>query len=203
MLSVMRKGNVKLSEDLISMTTQFLKEKALNTSLEVDLKYAQTSCKELKIRIAELEARGSVFIQAKDEALNTIDSKIREGEKQLQQWMKAEIPRLMTGLPISEDDFSGYDLNDALDVLGVEPMKHDNFYGSRWTEERNRDRLDTHHDGSTHKRYALIQALCTSKATQNKVTDIKSFLYCSYAILYSWKQPCIPSTRKTQLCEFE
>ena len=172
--SVMRKSTRKLSEDLISMTSKYLKEKAINSSLEVDLKYTQTANKEMKLQVAAQEAKGSVFMQAREAALGCVDGKIRDGEKQLQHWFKTEIPRLLTGLPISEDDFGEYDLDDALGALGLDSTQHDNFYGSQWREERGggfgQARSDRSEEQSKQRHFALVQALCTSKATQNKVS---------------------------------
>jgi hypothetical protein len=169
----MRKGTRKLSEDLNIITSKYLKEKTANSSLEVDLKYTKTANKEMKLQLAELEAKGSVYIQAREAALGCVDGKIRDGEKQLQQWFKTEIPRLLTGLPISEDDFGEYDVDDALGVLGVDSRQHENFHGSKWTDEGGRGGGSFGRAGSDEqskqRHFALAQALCTSKATQNKV----------------------------------
>lgn len=171
----MRKATRRLSDDLASVTTKYLKERALNCSLEVDMKLTKSANKDLKQQLAALEAKGSVYIQAHEAALGCVDGKIRDGEKQLQAWIKTEIPRLLTGLPISEDDYGEYDVEDALNALGVNFRQHENFPGSRWTEEKGGrpgafDHFSSPSREQSQQRYfALAQALCTSKATQNKV----------------------------------
>ena len=101
--SVMRKGSRQLSEDLTVITSKYLKEKALSSSLEVDLKLTKSANTDMKLQLAELEAKGSVYMQAREAALGCVDGKIRDGDKQLQAWIQQEIPRLLTGLPISEE----------------------------------------------------------------------------------------------------
>ena len=168
----MRKGTRRLSSDLTTITAKFLKERAANSTLEVELKYTNIANKELKSQLAEMEAKGSLYVQAREAALNCVDGKIRDGEKNLQQWIKTEIPRLMTGLPISEDDYCDYDIGDALSALDIDGNEYDNFYGSKWKENRGGGEFDSPHGHSSQsqqRHFALAQTLCTSKATQNKV----------------------------------
>ena len=184
--SVMRKGSRQLSEDLTVITSKYLKEKALSSSLEVDLKLTKSANTDMKLQLAELEAKGSMYMQAREAALGCVDGKIRDGDKQLQAWIQQEIPRLLTGLPISEDDYGEYDVDDALGALGVKVPPSDDFPGSRWKEEGGRRGGAFDHfqpasreggegggrgqERGRQRHFALVQALCTSKATQNKVT---------------------------------
>jgi hypothetical protein len=173
------------------MTSKYLKEKSVTSELEVDLQFTRGAMRELKAHVAEVESKGGVYMQAREAALSSVDGKIRDAERQLQQWFKTEIPRLLTGLPINEEDYGGdggsaYDLQDALSALDMDSDQHqqgtggdNNFQGSKWSADvkgrgagsgsgtTRRDEPTT--SFSRQRPYALVQALCTSKATQNKV----------------------------------
>jgi hypothetical protein len=68
-----------------------------------------------------------------------------------------ELPRLLTGLPITEDNFGMHDVEATLDILG--------YAGNGHSSSHNEDTHARHHDHI----FALSQALCTLKTTQSLV----------------------------------
>jgi len=57
----------------------------------------------LQVRVAELEARGGPSLRGRDEAVRGLEERVRATEQSLQTWFAAELPRLLSGLPLKEE----------------------------------------------------------------------------------------------------
>ena len=62
----------------------------------------------LQVQVAELEARGGASLRGRDEALSGLEDRIRATEEALQAWFRAELPRLLGGLPLQEEAMATY-----------------------------------------------------------------------------------------------
>jgi hypothetical protein len=63
-----------------------------------------------QLRIAEQESRGSVYLQAREEAVSAVEDKLKTLEQSFYDWFRVELPRLVAGLPITEDSFAATEL---------------------------------------------------------------------------------------------
>ena len=62
----------------------------------------------LQVRVAELEARGGPSLRGRDEAVRGLEERVRATEQSLQTWFAAELPRLLSGLPLKEEAMATY-----------------------------------------------------------------------------------------------
>ena len=110
-------------------------------------------------RIAELESRGSATLRGREEAAFMLESRIKSCEESMHRWFKVELPRLISGLPLTEDTL-GVDLSANIEIdfipgLGIN--------------------MDARHSAAAlglDRTFALAQALCCSKASAT-VQDAK------------------------------
>ena len=56
-----------------------------------------------QVAVAEQESRGSIALRAKEAALQSIDERFNFTEKNLQKWIRSELPRIVSGFPLTED----------------------------------------------------------------------------------------------------
>ena len=70
---------------------------------EIRITLEQRQHREMQVRVAELEARGSATIRGRDEAVAALEGRIRVSEADLRKWFLSELPRLVSGLPLTED----------------------------------------------------------------------------------------------------
>ena len=130
-------------ERYYSLLNDVLSEKSFKN--EVDNKKLSDSIiiKKLQSQLLEYESRGSYNLQYRDEAISSIDGKINKVEESMYKWFRVELPRLISGLPVTEENLASYN-ND--DLIG----------GSGWGLS----------SLGIEKSYALSQALCSYKAIQ-------------------------------------
>jgi len=93
--------------------------------------------RKLQARVAELEARGSSTIRGRDEAIAALDSKVKSAEDSMHKWFKVELPRLVSGLPVTEDYteavLSPFDFYNRGGKTGADAMMRDATSALRFT----------------------------------------------------------------------
>lgn len=107
-------------------------------------------------RIAELECKGSASLRGREEANHSIESRTKICEESMHRWFKTELPRLISGLPLTEDSM-GFDFTSSVADFNVGLGAKNSLSVSSLGIDRT---------------FALAQALCCSKASAT-VQDIK------------------------------
>ena len=120
--------------------------------VDAKLVLAQTEAKKLQLKVAELESRGNATLRGRDEAISSLESRLGVSEESLRRWIRVELPRLVSGFPVTED-FMASDEYGVMDGTGNIAAKLAASLG-----------LD--------KTFALAQALCAAKAAQT-VQDMR------------------------------
>lgn len=116
----------------------------------------------LQHRVAELEARGNAALRGREEASLALESRVKASEESMHRWFKAELPRLISGLPLTEDTMGlSYTLSTANGDIDFVPGLGFNKDAQQSAAALGLDRT-----------FALAQALCCSKASAT-VQDIK------------------------------
>jgi hypothetical protein len=119
------------------------------------------------VRVAELESRGSVDIRAREDAMSTFSNKISVAEDDFKSWVRGQLPRLVSGLPVSEDCIADY--YDA-DVYGPAA-------GAGLTTAGGAISAQLQQSLGLDRTYALTQAVCSIKAQQSaqdlKITSLR------------------------------
>jgi hypothetical protein len=119
------------------VTSDFLALKKKLNSCEIDLEHKASQLQTLNARILELEAlRPSADVYP-------LEEKIKQSESSLQSWFNVELPRLITGLPVTEDTYPASSTFSFDTMLPI---------ASRLTRDLGLD-----------KTFALSQALCAAK----------------------------------------
>lgn len=108
----------------------------------------------LQQRIAELESRGSATLRGRDEATAALEGRVKNAEESMHRWFKTELPRLISGLPLTEDTMGNFEVDSG----GGQCLSNESYLG---TTSPGLDRT-----------FALAQALCCSKASST-VQDMK------------------------------
>ena len=83
-------------------------KKTQNADRQVSLGGAESLEGQIKLLqqqafVAEQESRGSVALRAKEAAIQSIEERFVITEKNLKKWIQTELPRIVSGLPLTED----------------------------------------------------------------------------------------------------
>jgi chromosome segregation ATPase len=119
-------------------------ERRANKLLEGKLSIETFKLSKIQAKLAEYEAKGTNMIRERDNAVAMLESKLKVSEESLQKFIRIELPRLVSGFPISEDAFATYDV--AVD-----------YFNSNTSTGNNK--ID--------HTFALVQALSSTKSAQS------------------------------------
>ncbi len=119
-------------------------ERRANKLLEGKLSIETFKVNKIQAKLAEYESKGTNMIRERDNAVAMLESKLKVSEESLQKFIRIELPRLVSGFPISEDAFATYD------------MATDYFNSNTSTGNSKIDHT-----------FALVQALSSTKSAQS------------------------------------
>lgn len=119
-------------------------ERRANKLLEGKLSIEAFKVNKIQAKLAEYESKGTNMIRERDNAVAMLESKLKVSEESLQKFIRIELPRLVSGFPISEDTFATYDV--AMDY----------FNSNTSTGNSKVDHT-----------FALVQALSSTKSAQS------------------------------------
>lgn len=139
-VSVLRKALTEERSRYSQVSSDLRTERKQRLLLNIERVVEASDKRRLQSQLAALEAKGSSFLRGKEDATNSMKDKLRELESDFFNWTKIELPRLVSGLPVTEDAIAGL-------TYGHTNSMPDQTVGSERT-------------------YALSQALCASKVTQ-------------------------------------
>lgn len=94
---------------------------------EVKRSIEVTQIRRMQAKIAELEAsKSNISIRGRDEAVKMLDNRTGAIEDNFKQWVRVELPRLVSGLPVTEDSLAAnFNPSGAFDEFGnVSGMSH-------------------------------------------------------------------------------
>jgi hypothetical protein len=142
----------------------------------LDMKSSQETVKirAYEARLAEYEAKGNLSIQARETALAEFEERIRTIEDASKKWFRVELPRLLSGLPVTEE-ISAFGYESSLydsSARRIGSNSYGNGYGNGYGNESSEGRAPNVFEDMTNcmpamdKTYALTQALCSAKAIQ-------------------------------------
>eukprot|EP01034_Spumella_vulgaris_P027158 gene27158-33841_t len=133
--------------------------------LEVKRLLETSQLRKIQAQVAEYESRGSATLRGRDEAIQSLEGKLKLAEDAMFRWFKVELPRLVSGLPVTEDALADYfhEVNSATTPYDFEYKQS----GTDAVYEEKTGSIAKQMIASLgmDKTYALSQALCTSKAT--------------------------------------
>eukprot|EP01038_Epipyxis_sp_PR26KG_P009211 gene9211-12422_t len=178
----------KADEHNERITELLRSEKKEKSLLEVKFAMKMKEWQKMRATIAEFESKGSNKLRARDNAIQALEQNLKLAEDRAYNWFKVELPRLLTGLPITEDVIGTYfdenfDPNYGLSSVGSSAHPITN-------QMINSMGLD--------RTYAIAQALCSSKASQaglemriaglnEKLSVMKDRNYELEGVLTRWK----------------
>jgi len=155
--------------------------------------------RKLQARVAELESRGSSSLRGRDEAIQSLESKLRHAEESMHSWFRNELPRLISGLPVTEDAITHF----YTDNENIPPINAPYLSNAFHTSDLNMTISNKLISSLGMDRcYALAQALCASQAVQsvqlmriNGLTEVNSILkervLTMEGVLIRWKDQIV------------
>lgn len=145
--SILRKSVASERRSYAEVYNQLRCERRDRIILEMKRAAQVLQNRKMQVRVAELEARGSAQLRGRDEAISGLEAKLKLAEDAMYSWFKVELPRLVLGMPVTEDSLAGF----------YSEQLHDDHLpiGSQLAASMGLD-----------KTFALSQALCSAKATQ-------------------------------------
>lgn len=155
LMSLYRNNHVEVMTHDQNMTRNLYEEQSKCNAIKVEKDVLSNKCRQLQCRVAELESQvgGAMGVRVREQATAALQSRVQTVEDTLHKWFKAELPRLLSGLPINEDDISMRNMFTDGDVL-MYPLYSSVAASSDFMIH------------SQSRSYAMAQALCSSKAVQ-------------------------------------
>ena len=120
----------------------------------------------LQVRVAELEAKGSSTLRGRDEAIHSLENKLRRAEEAMHNWFSIELPRLISGLPVTEDAMPHFYTDYGDTTTNAIPVHFGSSSIHASTDLNNISNKLMSSMGMD-RCYALSQALCASQASQS------------------------------------
>jgi uncharacterized coiled-coil protein SlyX len=175
LIGILRKALSDTRVRLYSTTDLLLAERRDRHLVDIGGATAIKKMKFYEARIAELETKGPFMLRAKEEALASLDERIRCTEESCKKWFKNELPRLFSGLTLqpatAHARTSEMSPSSLLDGLASSSGGNAGFASG----------FDLPVSGSLGgedtSSYALVQALCAARAIQTaqevKLTSVE------------------------------
>lgn len=221
-VSHLRKTVASLQSQLSNRTDELSTERKNFLLCQIKYSASHQEIRKLQSQLATFETKGNSFIRAREHAVAATEARIRSAEDCLHKWFKTELPRLIAGLPISEeymgvtaDIYSAAAVNvglgDSSDFLMSEKENRGGFasgLNSRRSTEAEMPSSKLITAMGMERTYALSHALCSSKAIQT-AQDIKiaslqerndiltEKIVGLEGIVYKWKQEILSSPIET------
>ena len=110
-------------DSLARITNKYRREKRLKAKTkerEGSFLEQKITLLQQQIALAEKEAKGSTSLRAREEASQSMEGRISESERTLKKWMKVEVPRIVTGLPLTEDVATESNVHEMITAAGLE-----------------------------------------------------------------------------------
>jgi hypothetical protein len=197
--SFLKKNLVGERKKLNETTDILLKEKREKKKLELKQSIIVYDKSKLESKIAQLEAQGNSSLKGRQEAITSLDSKLKNTEEGVRKWVRVELPRLISGLPISEELMSDYSTGYEYEI----DREIKTPIGNQLSFTMGLD-----------KTYALSQALCESKTIQasqdvrilgiqEKNSILKEKLINLEGVLMKWKNEVEASRTAASLTDEE
>lgn len=135
-------------------------------SMKTDHQLGQMKLRKLQAQVAVLETKGSTYLQAKEDVTAQLSSRIQTVETSFQQWFRAELPRILAGVPLIEDALSN------LNPLTFEEFSLNQQQASTSATSNIGNNMGSItqkllHQSGLDRSFALTSALCAAKASQS------------------------------------
>lgn len=155
LLSLYRDNHVDVLETTRNLRRDLHVERSKWANERVEKGILSNKCQQLQCRVAELETQvsGTTSVKVREQVSVAVQHRVQAFEDTLHKWFKSELPRLLSGMPINEDDINMRNMYTDGDVL-MYPLFSSVAASSDYMV----------HNQS--KSYAMAQALCSSKAIQ-------------------------------------
>jgi hypothetical protein len=165
---ILRKSLDEVRVKFYSTMDTLLIERRERSLIDLNASNCIKKMKVYEAKIAELETKGPFMLRAKEEALTALDEKIKATEDTCKKWFRIELPKLISGYPILEENIPS--LLDGL-KMAANP-----------SSSSSPSKIIPNTIGSVQNDpYALSEALCISKAIQTslevKITSLEERNY--------------------------
>jgi hypothetical protein len=156
----------KKQSKLLSIEIMSLRRKVIG--LSTSQHWARRAATKLQATVAILESKGGSYLQAKETLQRQMQEKIGTLEASFQQWFRSELPRLVAGVPIIEEDLARLPMASMTEFLVSPPESTfaaagHNAFGTGGASSIT-DRLMQ--QAGVDRNFGLVTALCASKAAQ-------------------------------------
>lgn len=168
LLSILRRSLAEERHRLLTTAVALTNEQRERKILEIKSTLSSADFRRMQARLAQSESGGSAMLLARAEAAAALGERAKGMEDTFQRWAEQELPRLLSGLPVTEDSWQ---LAAAESGAGPQSSKeasvlddYRSLFGRPQTDPLG------HPAGGQRAgmdgRYALAQALYASKAAQ-------------------------------------
>lgn len=193
--ALLKKALSDLRESHMKTTDRLLGEKRDKKLLELKGGLSNAQIKSLQSRLAEVDSRGTSALKAKEDALASLEARIKDIGDATKKWFKNELPRLISGLPVTEDALKFLDetTGDSTGRYSYGPLGIDITSSHTDGAERNagvgladldgvkKTRSVLNSSNCLDRTYVLAQALCAAKAQeeaqQARITSLEEKNY--------------------------
>lgn len=155
LLSLFRNNHMDVLTTMSRLRQDLYAEQSKLAKVRIEKNIQTSRSRQLQCRVAELESQlgGTASAKIRELVTAALQKRVQTVEDTLHKWFKAELPRILSGLPINEDDISMRNMFTDGDVL-MYPLYSSVAASSDYMIH------------SQSKSYAMAQALCSSKAVQ-------------------------------------
>ena len=116
LISLLNINLIEYKNKINKLTNDIYFEKRKLQLIETSRTAETLQLRKLQLKTAELESKGSSVLRGRDDAIYGFENRIKESEDNLCNWIKTELPRLLSGLPLPEDSMATFFDNPSVPI---------------------------------------------------------------------------------------